>query len=1028
MSFPRPFRFLAVSLTGVSFWIFLSIAAELRGQAKQSPEKPRQDPVDFIRSVQPLLSAKCFACHGPDEQAREGDLRLDLREPAIKSGAITPGNPDSSSLVERIFADGDEQMPPADSGKALTAEEKRILRDWIAQGAEYRQHWAFVPPSKPPVPGEDSFPPRWKNWSRNPIDRFVLKTLLTMGLTPSPQADRLTLIRRLYLDLIGLPPTPEQADRFANNQDPRAYEQLVDELLQSSSFGEKWGRHWLDLARYADTNGYEKDRPRTIWPYRDWVIRAINDDLPFDRFTIEQLAGDMLPSSGNPAIDNARRIATGFHRNTMLNEEGGIDPLEYRFYAMVDRVATTGTVWFGLTLGCAQCHSHKYDPISQTDYYRLMAFLNNADEPDLEVLDPAVQQRRREIQARIEHQEMRLPEILIRKLAKSTNTDPDPRQLNQELEQWIVNRRKDTTRWRVIEPTDLKTNLPKLEIQADKSIFATGDFTKRDVYDLRFDLDRKVASIRLEVLPDPRLPAGGPGNAYYEGRKGDFFLSEFQAVADGGRVEFSAASTTYGKISIGNGTADGKNVYDGEGSTGWSTSGREGQRNVLVLNLKQPVHAKQLDIRMIFERHFVASLGRFRISVSDSPDAKANPLPADVEFEIATYEPSNQPSAELKKVFLLQHPALKTETAEIDRLRRTLPQSPMTMVFRERTPDHPRLTYRHHRGEYLQKREQLSPGIPPLFSGLPKDTKMDRLNFARWLVSDANPLAGRVEVNRTWQYLFGTGLVETAGDFGTQGAVPTHPQLLDWLAVEFKEQGWSRKKLIRMIVTSSTYRQTSQGDPESFVKDPRNQWLQRGSRYRVDAEVVRDILLAASGKLSRKMYGPSVFPPQPASVTALAYGNTRWNVSTGEDRYRRSLYTFSKRTAPFAAYQTFNAPTGENCVPRRDRSNTPLQALTLLNDEMFRELAIALADLAVEKKLNHEKAIAEFMFRRLLTRRPTPDELERILRFHQAQSERLKAGELDAKKISGPHATNESASWTLVARALMSLDEVITRQ
>ncbi len=515
----------------------------------------RGDPASFNRDVRPILASTCFECHGPDEDSREADLRLDLREGAVADlggyQAIKPGDPDSSEVFLRIISDDpDAKMPPPDSGKSLTAEQIETLRHWIAGGGDYERHWAFVPPTLPRLPKV-----KQESWPRNEIDLFVLARLEAEGLTPSPEADRYALVRRVYLDLIGLPPTPEEADAFVQNPDRRAYENLVDQLLKSPHYGERWARIWLDLARYADTNGYEKDRPRSIWPYRDWVIQALNDDMPFDQFTIEQLAGDMLPGA-----TAAQQIATGFHRNTMLNEEGGIDPLEYRFHAMVDRVATTGTVWMGLTTGCAQCHTHKYDPITHTDYYRLMALLNNADEPDLAVRDADVSARRREIEQQIAGLESELPS----RFPPGAGDGPIERRRQEHLEQkfaeWLEAERATATAWTVIRPDHLETNLPKLEVLDDGSIFSSGDITKRDVFRLRFPRDefaratgQHITALRLEVLPDERLPARGPGRAYYEGRKGDFFLSELSAKLAGMPVEFSSASHSYGKISIGSG-------------------------------------------------------------------------------------------------------------------------------------------------------------------------------------------------------------------------------------------------------------------------------------------------------------------------------------------------------------------------------------------------------------------------------------------------------------------------------------------
>lgn len=988
----------------------------------------------FSRDIQPVLARNCFACHGPDEGDRQAELRLDLREAAVSSGAIVPGAPDESELIRRVFStDPEVQMPPPRAHAVVTDAQKELLRQWIAEGAKYEPHWAFVPPRRPvPPPLHDPELPRR---TRNAIDQFVWSRLEREGLRPAPEADRYTLIRRVSLDLIGLPPTPEEADAFVQDEDPLAYERLVERLLQSPHYGERWARPWLDLARYADSNGYEKDRPRSIWPYRDWVIAALNADMPYDQFSIEQLAGDLLPHA-----TLSQRIATGFHRNTMLNEEGGIDPLEFRFYALVDRVATTGAVWLGLTTGCAQCHSHKYDPISQTDYYRLMALLNNADEPDLLIPDPDVAARRAEIEAEIARLEEALPDAFPPAGGDGPLAERRRQALEAAFTAWITEQQAHLAPWTTLRPFEMTTNLPRLEVLEDGSIFSTGDITKRDVFTLRFRLDElstPLTALRLEVLPDDRLPARGPGRCYYEGRQGDFFLSEVTADLDGERVAFGGASHSYGKISIGSGTAEAVNVIDGEGSTGWSTSGREGEAHELVLNLKQPLPAAGvLTVELLFERHFAASLGRFRLSATSAGDApRASELPTDVQTLLLRprEEWSAAELATVQREFLRRTPLLAKEREPIEKLRQSLPAFPTTLVFVERPADNPRPTHRHHRGEYLSPREEVEPGLPAFLLAFTAEPPRDRLALARWLVSRENPLAARVAVNQAWRAFFGRGLVETAGDFGTQAEPPSHPELLDWLACEFMDGGWSLKELHRRIVTSGTYRQSSGETPELHARDPDNRLLARGPRHRLEAEILRDSLLAASGLLSARIGGPSVFPPQPASVTALAYGNEAWKVSTGEDRYRRSLYTYSKRTAPFAAYAVFDAPSGESCTARRDRSNTPLQALTLLNDAMFLEFAQALAARVVRETAaapadDRTALRATAIFRRLLTRPPSQTELAALVAFHQQQRERLERGELNADSIAGqPGAAADLAAWAMTARAVMNLDETVVK-
>ena len=981
--------------------------------------------VDFNRDIRPVLAAKCFACHGPDEEHRESGLRLDVRQEAVDYGAIAPGAAEDSELVRRILSDDpDEVMPPPSMSDALTDDQRKLFIQWIEQGAAYSEHWAFQPPQNPTLPRV-----RRTDWPRNEIDYFVLARLETEGIKPAPEADAYALVRRVYLDLTGLPPTPEEADAFVCGDDPLAYEQLVDELLGSKRYGERWARQWLDLARYADTHGYEKDRERSIWPYRDWVIRALNADMPFDQFTIEQIAGDMLP---HPTQDQL--TATGFHRNTMLNEEGGIDPLEYRFYAMVDRVATTGTVWLGLSTGCAQCHTHKYDPITHVDYYRLFALLNNADEPDLVVKSPELEARRWELKEQILALEAELPRRFPLIPGDEDEKDRRAEHLELKFEEWLHASRLKVMDWRTLSPLSLETNSARLQVLPDGSIFSTGDITKRDVFRLSFQLDETdgpISAIRLEVLPDERLPAGGPGRAFYEGRKGDFFLSEIDARVDRRPIAFSSPSHSYGKISIGSGDAQASNVLDGDGSTGWSTAEREGESHQLVLNLAEPIQEGEiLDIELLFERHFAASLGRFRFSATSSDrTAEANEAPIEIERILTIPAAALQESQRrrLRAFYLSVVPELADARKPIAALQKQIPDYPTTMILRERPADHPRITYRRRRGEYLEREEEIAPGLPEFLAERSLSKPTNRLEFARWLVSDENPLVARVAVNRAWQGIFGAGLQRSSDDFGTQSDPPTHPLLLDWLARDFVDHQWSMKHLHRLIVTSAAYRQSSRLTSEGLQRDPENRLLARGPRFRIPAEMIRDVMLHSSDLLSEKMYGPGVRPPQPGSVTATAYGSPAWNASEGEDVYRRSLYTFNKRTAPFAAYAVFDAPSGESCIARRDRSNTPLQALTLLNDEMFLEASRALAAQATERATSDEEA-AKFIFRRLLIRPPAAEELSEILLFYDAQLARISMRQLDAREISGnASGTQAQAAWAMVARVLMNLDETITK-
>lgn len=1132
-------------------------------------------------------------------------MRLDLRAAAIapvKSGdiAIVPGKPEESELIKRIFShEPDDIMPPPSAKQEITAEQKDTLRRWIAGGAPYSEHWSFIAPVRPPVPeiAQPGGPPA------HPIDAFVGATLQKSGLSPAPPADPATLIRRLSLDMTGLPPDEARVPSLIQDlsqfppgspEHEKRYAAYVDELLASPAYGERWARKWLDLARYADTNGYEKDRTRQIWPWRDWVVKALNDDMPFDEFTVEQLAGDMLPGATASQL-----IATGFHRNSMLNEEGGIDPLEFRFHAMADRMGVTGATWLGLTLHCAQCHTHKFDPIPHKEYFSTMAFLNNADEPDFSIPPPdAEQQERRraeklssliaalpdkwpsgpvdwkaprplaftsaqnesaatqedgsillppqgpdrarytvEIDAgdapvthlklealtdpslpstgpgRTPHGNFVLTEIAVTtasgekvtiasgsaagaqpgfpvdrafdgnpstgwavdapgenlhetKSAVFVFAKPVKGSLTVVLDQqfggghtigrvrlstgvqqapavpaeaaedafttWLAAQRTRATQWTPLKPQRAVSNLPLLTVLPDDSVLASGDITKADTYDLDFAVapGTAITAVKLEALPHDSLPAHGPGMAYYEGPKGDFFLGEFQLSADGQPVKLASATDSYTSNGFGS-HAGSLKAIDGDPQTGWSTSGGEGRAHEAVFVPAKPVtaHDGRLSLKMLFGRHYACSLGRFRISFATAPAAMASPLSAG-EQTLLLKEDGALTSAErdtLRTAFLLNAPELAAARKEIEALRRPAPWQ-TTLVMRERPAENPRPTYIHHRGEFTQPGEKVSPGVLSVLPPLPKDAPPNRLSFARWLVSRENPLTARVVVNRSWAAFFGRGIVKTVDDFGYQGDLPTHPELLDWLAIEFMDRGWSVKKLHRLIVTSRTYRQSSRIAGAGAEKDGENTLLWRGPRHRLEAEQIRDSALAVCGMLSQKMGGPGVFPPQPPGVTTEGtYGAMEWKTETGEDRYRRSLYTFTKRTAPFAMSNTFDAPTGEACVARRDVSNTPLQSLTLLNDVTFMEASRSLAG-SIAAQSGDTAAKMRTLVTHVFSRPAEDGEVVTLTAFFTAQEQRFASGELDTARTAGAGASPAAAAWTLTVRALLNTDEFVTRQ
>ncbi len=1177
-------------------------------------------PVEFDRDVRPIFAASCLGCHGPKKQ--KGGLALHRKAPALAGGddgpVIVPGKSAESRLLRYVAGlDDDHPMPPDGAGEPLTPGQVGVLRAWVEQGAAWpddpktgaagtSDHWAFRRPDRPEPPSVHE-----PSWAQNPIDRFILARLEREGLRPSPEADRATLIRRLGLDLVGLPPTIAEVDAFVADPRPDAYDRLVDRLLASPGYGERWARRWLDGARYADTNGYEKDRERSIWPYRDWVIHALNDDMPFDRFTVEQIAGDLLPDPSP-----AQKVATGFHRNTMINEEGGIDVEEFRFASLVDRVATTGAVWLGLTIQCAQCHTHKFDPITQREYYRFLAFFDNVDEPDLDLPDPAITARRAEAEGRIVALEAgladRFPDrgparswsVLAPRRASATSgatltirpdgsvlasgatpatdryeveveadlagvsairlealadpalprdgpgrapngnfvltklsatddegrpillagaeadisqphfdvagasdddpatgwaVDAGPGQLNKDhaatfrvegqplpagkarltfrLDQghgeahtlgrfrfsagrdasglsgppegprraWLEARRKEweaglkPTRWSPQVPSKVvSAKHATMNVLGDRSVLVSGDKPNNDTYHVEVPVDQAgITAIRVEVLPDESLPDGGPGRAPLFS-VGNFLLTESEAALA------SPDGVVVRPVAIRDASADfeekGKPAaatIDGKTDTGWSIAGGVGKAHAIVFRLKDPIVAEP-GSRLVLTLHQTyihqTTIGRFRVSTTLDPEPPgASGLPAEVEAiaRVPADRRSPEESRAIERHFLSVAPEMAQAVAEITALRKAVPRFPTSMVMVERPPSEARTTHVHRRGEFLQIGEPATPGIPGVLAPLPGGVKADRLALARWLVADENPLVGRVVMNRAWQAFFGRGLVATVEDFGTRGERPTHPELLDWLATEFPARGWSQKAIHRLIVTSATYRQSSKASGDLMARDPRNELLARGPRFRVDSEVVRDIALSAAGLLDPRVGGPSVFPPQPDGVTALSYGQVTWPTSQGPDRYRRGLYTYAKRTAPFAAFATFDAPTSEVACVRRERSNTPLQALTLLNDPAFVEAARALGRRVATEGPGDPVGRARLAFRLCVGREPSEDEVAPIVAFQARQAARIRSGELKAPKINGPAPAGdpiELASWSVVARALLNLDETITKE
>ena len=979
------------------------------------------DEVRFNRDVRPILSNNCFYCHGPDPKHREADLRLDTSEGAL-AAAIVPGKPDESPLIERITAhDDDLRMPPPASKKGpLTAEQIATLRRWIEQGASYEGHWAFLPLAKVEPPAVNS-----ESRIKTPIDRFILTRLEAEGIAPSPEADAATLIRRLSLDLTGLLPTPEEVLDFEREfaaAPQKAYAALVERLLTSPHYGERWGRHWLDQARYADSSGYSIDSERAMWPYRDWVIRAISDDMPFDQFTIEQLAGDLLPGATKSQI-----AATAFHRNTLVNEEGGSDPQQFRHEAVVDRVNTTAAVWLGLTVGCAQCHTHKFDPISHREYYELFAFFNNAT--DVNNKGATLRVAVGEMLGRPVEAPPPPPEAAADFAARQAKWEAAQR------ERLAAAKSGEPIEWQPLEYVEYGTLSGRsFQRLADNSLLAEGSPVDHDTYRIVAKTSlAKIAAIRLRVLTHDSLPKQGPGRA----GNGNFVLTKVTVAV--GERERPLAWARADHEQPGFGIAG---ALDGDPKSGWAinvgpgSAAKMNANHEAVLALAEPLAVDgPLEINLFHELHGDYLIGRLALEVSETapPQLEA----PDENFAAALATPAAERTAEqanaVRTAFMLSDPASRAVQA---RRQRDVAKSAELLVMKEL--DTPRETYIALRGDFLRPDKDagpLAPGglraVPP---ELPPQEGRTRLDLARWLVSPENPLTPRVTMNRVWMRYFGRGLVETEEDFGTQGTPPTHPELLDWLAGELVRRGWSMKEMHRLIVTSNTYRQASHARPDLAVKDPRNLLLARQERLRVEAEIVRDAALSASGLLDRTIGGPSVRPPQPEGVYAFTQTAKKWTADTGPARYRRGMYTLFFRSAPYPLFTTFDAPDFSTVCTRRIRSNTPLQALTVANDEAFVEIAQGLAA-RVLREVPEADAPARLRraFVLCLSRQPSERELAALRGYYERQLEDLSQDAeravpllpADLKKNDSPAA---AAAMVLASRAILNTDAFITRE
>jgi hypothetical protein len=1021
---------------------------------------PSKDSIDFIRNVKPLLEARCAKCHATDKP--KGKFSLRTRDDALKSGESGPnvvvGDSAKSKLIHYVGGIVEETvMPPKGQGEPLSRDEVAKLRAWIDQGMKWpadvairrndepAKHWAFVPPVRPSLPVVKD-----ASWPRTPLDRFILARLEKEGLKPSPEADKITLIRRLYLDLIGLPPPPREVDEFIADQSPKAYEKVVERLLASPHYGERWGRHWLDAARYADSDGYEKDMSRQIYFYRDWVVNAFNRDLPYDRFIIEQIAGDLLPNATQDQI-----VATGFLRNSMLNEEGGIDPEQFRMDAMFDRMDALGKSVLGLTIQCCQCHSHKYDPMTQEEYYRLFAYLNNDHESF-----PIVYTEEEQKKAAALTRKMRLIESGLKQQT------PD---WKERFAEWEAKVKNDQPEWTVLPLKPLgEHNQHYFELK-DGSILAQGYAPTlfEEKFQATTDL-KEIRAFRLDLLTDPNLPAGGPGRSFM----GTCALTEFKVEAADAKgpnkknpVKLVRATADYAnperplemnfddRSSKKRVTGPVEYAIDGKNETAWGIDagpGRRNQERKAVFNAADNVakpggtvltfHLVQKHGGWNSDDHMNNNLGRFRISVTGKADAVADPLPRKVR-DLLAIPREKRTTAQQDAVFSAWRtsvPNWSEANAWIEELWKEWPKGDTTLALKQR--GEPRETHVLKRGDFLKPGKRVTAGVPAFLHPLADDKAVgNRLTLAKWLVDRRAPTTARVFVNRVWQHYFGTGLVATPEDFGLQSQKPSHPELLDWLAVEFMENGWSIKHLHRLIVNSATYRQSSRVTPELLERDALNRLLARAPRLRVDGEIVRDIALSASGLLNPKVGGPSIFSPAPAFlfVPPASYGPFTWTQATGGDRYRRAIYTFRRRSTPFPMLLTFDSPNGDSSCVRRTRSNTPLQALTTLNETVFMDAARALAARALKEggKTDGERLI--YAFRLCVSRPPSSEEKTELTALLDKQRKRVADGSLNpmevatGKKDGTPlegTKLDELAAYTIVSRVLLNLDETITKE
>jgi len=1009
-----------------------ALAADAPDLSKLPPAATRK--VDFKVDVLPIFTIRCVSCH--DAKKLKGGLRLDQRAAFLRGGdngkVIAPNDSAKSKLIHMVAGlDEDDIMPP--KGDPLTKAQVGVLRAWIDQGASWpdelsndneKKHWAYEKPARTAPPAVS---PKHQAFVKSPIDAFIIARLEKEGLTPSPESDRAMLLRRVSLDITGLPPTLAEVDAFVADKSADAYEKAVDRLLQSPAYGERWAKVWLDLARYADTQGYEKDNRRTIWRYRDWVIDAYDRNMPFDQFTIEQLAGDLLPGA---SVEN--QVATAFHRNTMTNTEGGTDNEEFRTYAVVDRVSTTWQVWMGTTFGCAQCHTHKYDPFTQREYYQFYAFLNNTADADNDNEAPFIET------PSIDQLEQQA-KLAAKLAALKAKLDATPN-LAAEQAAWEKSLGEVKEAWTVQRPTSMIAKSgATLTAQADGAVLVTGKQADVDVYTVKVKTRLAgITGIRLEALPDDKLPGIGPGRTPH----GNFVLTELRLEADGKEVKLQNGTASHAQ-----GNFPASAAVDGTaiGMEGWAIAPNLGKANTAWFENAADVGSVGKETELTFTLHQTYgsqhALGKFRLALTGMPRPvkPGQSIPENI-LAIVKVEPAKRSAKqkdEIAAYFRTIAPATRELQQQIGAVEKQIAdiKPTTTPVLRELPAAQSRKTHILVRGSFMNKGEEVGHGVPMVMNPLPKDAPLNRLTMAKWIVSPENPLTARVTVNRLWEQLFGLGIVETVEDFGTQGTPPSHPQLLDWLATEFIRLKWDQKAMLKTMVMSATYRQTAKATPQHLATDAKNELLARGPRFRLDAETVRDQALAVSGLLSTKMYGPSVFPPQPEGVWNVVYSGDAWQTSPGEDRYRRGLYTFWRRTSPYPSMIAFDAGSREVCMARRVRTNTPLAALVTLNDPVYVEAAQALARKIISDGGSNAEDRARYAFRRVMSRQPSAAEVDRIVKAYQAELEHYTKNPAEAVKIAtqplgaAPQGANvaELAAWTVVGNVLLNLDEALSK-